>query len=430
MKKLLSAVFILFVSVSFIWAESVSGLKFQGLKKTKESYMQNLLKEYIGKDSEEIDIKEIETLLQAEGLFSDIAIRIEKSESIETEAEETAGTVDSAEPVEKVETAEITGNGAVIAVDVKEKITFIPLPFAMYSSDSGFMGGFMLMNMNAFGKKHMLVSGGFFGDSKQTAMLIYSKPAVDIAHPGFSVYSGFNHKKEEVTDFDDVTYFDVNNIQVRESFSINEKFNKYFSASTGLSYSYRHFFRDSLEDDHEFILNSSLSVGNVDWNGYYLITNSASVSCEIGYSTGEKEMIEACKFNGTLQFPVVPRVRMILNAAGQLQNGKTLLNKADSSDVGSTIMFKNFRTNQIFGTGLAIEEAVWKGKFGTVSLFETYEYDMASELNDGSFAYCHGPGAGVKLYIKQVAFPAMNLGFSYNVTQNDWKFVAAFGMGM
>lgn len=402
MKKLLSAVLFVLFAMPCFWSETVSELKVQGLKKTKESYMQELLKGYIGKDSNEIDLKEIETLLQTEGLFSEIDVRIEEPE----------------------------GEGAVLSVDVKEKITFIPLPFAMYSSDSGFMGGFMLMNMNAFGKKHMLVTGGFFGASRQTGMLIYSKPAVDVIHPGFSVYTSFSHKKEEVTDFDDNTFFDVDNIQTRGSFSVNEKFNKYFSASTGLSYNYRHFFRDSLEDDHEFTLSSALSVGTNDWNGYYLISKNASVSCEVGYSTSEERMIEACKFNGTFQHAFVPRVRMILDVAGQLQNGKTLLNKSDRGAVGSTIMYKNFVTEQIFGTGVAFEEAVFKGKFGTLSVFETYEYDMAKELVDGSFAYCHGPGAGVKLYIKQVAFPAMNMGFSYNVTQNDWKFVASFGMSM
>lgn len=397
MKKFVAVVLSVFLGSGIIFSEPVTSIKFEGLKKTKEDYMQDRLKEFLGKDSEELNLKQVETVLQAEGLFSDIDVKVE---------------------------------GPELLVTVKEKITFIPLPFAMYSSDSGFMGGFMLMNMNAFGKKHMLVTGGVFGADRQTGMLIYSKPAGDIQHPGYSVFSSFAHKSESVTDFDDNEYFDVNGLMARGRFMVNENLNKYVSVSTGADYTYQHFFRDSLSDNHEIAIRTSVSLNHVDWNGYYLITNGISLDADVGYCSIESRIVESIRTSGMLQYAFVPQVRGILTASCDIEAGRFLVNKADSGNVGSTIMFKKFKTDQLFGTGIAVEEALCKTKFGTISLFETYEYDMGKDLYDDSFVYCHGPGAGVKLYIKQLAFPAMNIGFSYNVTQNDWKFVASFGVSM
>lgn len=397
MKRIVALVLSVLFLVSGLYAETINSIRFEGLKKTKEDFMQERLKEFLGKEAEELNLKQVETVLQAEGLFSEIEVSVEGSE---------------------------------LVVTVEEKITFIPLPFAMYSSDSGFMGGFMLLNMNVFGKKRMLVTGGIFSAEKQTGMLIYSKPAGDIHHPGYSIYSSLGHCDGEVTDFEDNSYFDVEMFNARAKFSINENINKYVSFSTGISYWYQNFFTDSITDNHEVLVSSSIDVNHVNWNGYYLITNSAAVSAEVGYSNVDQTMVERIGFRGMTQYAFVPMVRGILTCACDLQTGKFILNKADCSDVASTIMFTDFKTDQLFGSGIALEEALCKTKFGTVSLFETYEFDMAKDIFDDSFVYCHGPGAGVKLYIKQLAFPAMNIGFSYNVTQNDWKFVASFGMSM
>ena len=173
-----------FLSGNFLFSETVSSIKFTGLKKTKESYMQNLLKDFVGKDSGEINLNEIETILQAEGLFSEINLNFENAENSAI-----AGESENSGDAEKTENSTVTLN-----VTLKEKITFLPLPFASYSSD-GFMGGFMLMNMNAFGRKNNLILGGVFSKNTQMGLLMFSKPAGDLKHPGFGTFTNFSHKK-------------------------------------------------------------------------------------------------------------------------------------------------------------------------------------------------------------------------------------------
>ena len=111
---------------------TVVDLKIDGLKKTKESYVHRILSEYIGKKESEVKIKEIETILQEQNLFSEISVSLLSEENSEK---------------------------CILNINVKEKITFIPLPFVSVSKD-GPMGGFVPMEMNALGKKYQYSAGG------------------------------------------------------------------------------------------------------------------------------------------------------------------------------------------------------------------------------------------------------------------------------
>lgn len=55
--------FFLFSYCAFAEGSKVSEVRFEGLKTTKESYVQKLLEKYAGMEEENVDIKEIETLL-------------------------------------------------------------------------------------------------------------------------------------------------------------------------------------------------------------------------------------------------------------------------------------------------------------------------------------------------------------------------------
>ena len=85
---------------------TVVDLKIDGLKKTKESYVHRILSEYIGKKESEVKIKEIETILQEQNLFSEISVSLLSEENSEK---------------------------CILNINVKEKITFIPLPFVSVS---------------------------------------------------------------------------------------------------------------------------------------------------------------------------------------------------------------------------------------------------------------------------------------------------------
>lgn len=405
---------LVFLSVNFLFSETVSSIKFTGLKKTKESYMQNLLKDFVGKDSGEINLNEIETILQAEGLFSEISLNFENA--CGADESENSGDGENAE-----------NSTAILNVNLKEKITFLPLPFASYSSD-GLMGGFMLMNMNAFGRKNNLIFGGVFSKKMQMGLLMFSKPAGDLKHPGFGTFANFSHKENKITSFDDDTLFEFDSINFRERLNLTEKFSKYFSASIGAEYFYGHFFKNEMNDYHQWIASTGFNFQKLNWNGWYLVGNGFSAECSAGYSTDWK-IIEGISFRANCQIPIAARNRLIFSAGGTIEANKNAMLQADRGNIGCSIMNSNFKTERIAGAMISMEEALFRHKIATVTLYETYEGAIAED-SDESFVYCHGPGAGLKVYMKQIAFPAMNMGFSYNVNQNFFKFVISIGMSM
>lgn len=406
-----------FLSGNFLFSETVSSIKFSGLKKTKESYMQNLLKDFVGKDSGEINLNEIETILQAEGLFSEINLNFENAENSAP-----AGESENSGDAEKTENSTVTLN-----VTLKEKITFLPLPFASYSSD-GFMGGFMLMNMNAFGRKNNLILGGVFSKNTQMGLLMFSKPAGDLKHPGFGTFTNFSHKENKITNFDDDTLSEFDSINFRERLNMTEKFNKYFSASIGVEYFYGHFYKNEMDDYHQWLVSTGFNFQKLNWNGWYLVGSGFSADFSAGYSTDWK-IIEGISFKASYQIPVAERNRLIFSAGGTIETNKNAMLQADRGKIGCSIMNSNFKTERIAGAMISMEEALFRHKIATVTLYETYEGAIAED-SDEKFVYCHGPGVGLKLYMKQIAFPAMNMGFSYNVNQNFFKFVISIGMSM
>ncbi len=392
--------FFLFSFYAFAEGSKVSEVRFEGLKKTKESYVQKLLEKYTGMEEENVDIKEIETLLQAQGLFSEINV------SLSSEGDETPHTV--------------------IVVKVKEKITFLPLPFASYSSD-GFMGGFMLMNMNAFGKKYTLVGGGVFSPSVQTGMLAFSKPAVDIRHPGLSFYTSLSRKNLKFLDFAGNTVMDNKYFTAAADLSVSEKLLPFFTCSIGSHFD----MADVLETDdypalYQWAGTMSFSLQNVDWNGWYLISQSANLRGELGWSSDEK-LIGGCSFKGELQIPFVPRIRGILSGSGAFTYNKNEVFWLSKSSGGSSILDSKFRTDFIAGTSFTVETALLKRKFGTVSLYGSYEYVIAHDFDD-TFKSASGPGFGGKLYLQQVAFPAVVMGAAYNINRNKWQYVISVGV--
>ena len=182
----------------------ITEIKITGLKKTKPAYMQQVLEKYKGVPITQIDLDEVETTLQAEGLFSESEAEITRNENGEL----------------------------ILSVTVTEKISFIPLPFLSYSSSTGFMGGLMLMDTNAFGVKDQYIVGGIFSGSMQMGVMSFSKPSLSRTKPGFSINGSFMHRDNTFQDTDEKTFLEYENIGASATFSITDKITEHASVKS------------------------------------------------------------------------------------------------------------------------------------------------------------------------------------------------------
>lgn len=393
MKKYFCLFSLLFFSVFSAFSRQIETIEIIGLKKTDESYVQSLLKEYCGKESSSVDAADVETVLQAEGIFSEVHVSVNEEK---------------------------------ISIEVKEKITFLPLPFASYSSD-GFMGGFVLMNMNAFGRKNNIIAGGLVRRNMYTGMMMFSKPAVNISKPGFFAFCSVSYRENEVTDFFNDTVYEGDSFFVRGTLAVEEKLLPFLKLSLDAGYTLANIW-DAMEDPvvNLWLFGTKISLSDVNWNGWYLITNSFNARAALGFDADGNYVQEYSAF-GELQVPFVPRVRGVLRASGIMSWNKNILLLNGRTDVGSTILYSKFRSERLAASSFMLETSVFRKKVATVSVYGSYECAVARDF-DESTAFAHGPGTGLRVYLQQVAFPALALGVSYNVPENLFQVAASIGV--
>lgn len=385
----------------------VSKINFIGLKKTQKSYIQSRVGKFVGGTLGETDMHALETAIQLEGLFDDIQISVE--ESGEGEAE--------------------------INVSVKEKITFIPLPFAMYSS-SGFMAGGVVMDTNAFGRKDMFMLGGVFSNDSKMAVASFAKNG---AVWGFSIFGLFSKDTPELCGLDGGTVLEYNSLSGGASVGVSYKFSERQSVSMSLSFKT---FSLKSENGYSYEVGSltagtagfSYSASTSDWNGLFMSTNSFRISGEVGITSAkDKNLCFPHNYSVKLsaQKPVLSqRLRAYSSAAGYLAFNAHISDFQGQGAASVSILPQKFSAERLFGGNAGIEFAVIKGKYALVSLYSDYQVAWAEDFgaDDFDFTFMHGPNGGVRVYLARIAVPALALGVSYNVTKSNWQFAASLGM--
>ncbi|MBR1536930.1 MAG: hypothetical protein IJ630_08325 [Treponema sp.] len=390
----------------------ISKINFIGLKKTRESYIQSKVKKFLNEPGSEENLHNLETTLQLEGLFNDIKIESEKKNDTECE----------------------------LNISVTEKITFIPLPFAMYS-DTGFMAGGVIMDTNAFGRKDMFMFGGFFSKETLSGMAAFSKSAGEHGRPGISVFVSTAKKFPEYDNLSEEVVLKFKSIAFDANLLISEKFSEHITFSNGFSFS-----SSSNRDvsDYEGFSPESIITGSVsfslgysksDWNGVFMSTNSASISAEAGLTNSDEKKIRYPRrfsFSIGEQYPIFwDRFRIYQKISGfyGIDNHLSAFTEQGAGSV--SILPGYFVTERIIGGNAGFELALKKFSWGMISIYADYQLVYAQDFTiegDGDYEFEHGANGGMRLYLAKIAFPALGIGLSYNVMHNRWQFSAAMGV--
>ncbi|MBE6355070.1 hypothetical protein [Treponema sp.] len=402
-KKIITA-----LSLSFLYtaafASTITDYKISGLKKTKPETLKPYLDTFLNKDSEEIDLHEIETTLRTYGIFSDIKVTL-----TETEGDENA---------------ETDSKTSTLNISLKEKITLLPLPFAFYSSKN-YGGGLFILNSNAFGKKDVLAAGGMILSDKIFGMFAYSH-APENNSLGWSLFSSAGKTDHTVTDINDKELNKYYTTGFSFSAGLSESLNSFCTLSQNIGYSYNNFSECDYEDSHNISGSLSFSASFSDWNGYFLLSKSLSLRGGADYSS-VNDFSENAAFSLTLQNNFfTSRIRSIIDLKTSYQHGVSIENKNSASDCGLKIISGNFVSTELALARLSLEGAVYKSSAITMSLLGSYEADFAKDYDD-SAAICHGPGFGFYVYLEKIALPALGFTYSYNVNKKYSTFNFSLG---
>ncbi|MDE6773853.1 MAG: hypothetical protein K2J14_04420, partial [Treponemataceae bacterium] len=131
--------------------------------------------------------------------------------------------------------------------------------------------------------------------------------------------------------------------------------------------------------------------------------------------------------HGFFQQPIVPRVRLCLDASLSLESHKNILLQQTRQNVSNTLIPSNFHSPAMAAADCTVEAAILKAKILILSFYAGYQAIAADDC-DGGIDFSHGPGGGLKLYLQKINFPACSLGLYYNVPHAYIQFGASIGV--
>ncbi|MBO4546989.1 MAG: hypothetical protein J5700_05365 [Treponema sp.] len=356
--------------------------------------MDGLLSQYMQKPASKETLQAIETTLQAQNLFDQI----------------------------KVSAREAGQGQAAVDISFKEKWTILPLPVGWYTGDT-YGAGLFIMDMNAFGRHCMATAGGLYSSSGIMFAGVFQKPPVQKGELGFSVAANFSKGKRDFANSKNYKVFGYDSIYAGARSKILFKPTNSTAASLGAGYS---FFNpiDSpwVSRRNQWSVDASGGISSSSWNGFFLSVNSFNVGGEFLFSdVAQQKFAQTLTFAGEVQQPICGRIRLITGARGFVSNNLLKTNYVGRAKSGMTLLPSAFMTDQIFGLLTGFEAAVVKAHFGVLSVYGLYEVAAARELNNSTYL-CHGPEAGVRLYLAKLAYPAFAMGTSYNVNENRFQY--------
>ncbi|WP_407398071.1 hypothetical protein [Treponema sp.] len=384
-------------TVSF--ASPIKAIHFDGLKKTKEFILQRDVEGFLGKEADENTIHALETLLQKEGLFSEI--KLSQSES---------------------------ADGTEITATVKEKITFIPLPLFSVSGGKA-MGGAFLIDSNAFGLKHTVALGGFFSSSEYRGIWMYGRPPKGHV-PGVTLFGSAGKKNQKYVNIDDVECIDYDMVSANSGITLTEVFTGYLSASMSANFGFKDFDerdKGTIESNRYVDLKPSVRLGSSDWNGVFMSTKSLSYTNETVIYTNHY-VWHVFSPSIVFQQPIFSDdLRFIFGANGVHCKYVPYSAYVGNGALGVSILPSKFGTRSGVGMSAGLEYAAFKTKIGLFSVYGSYQCAKVEDFDD-EYKFNQGFGGGMTMYLKQIAIPAMNLGIYYNTTKKEMH--SSFSIGM
>ena len=444
---------------------TIAAIEISGLVRTQEFVLQREMKRFIGKEATDNTLHEIETYLQVQGLFNNITVQLagapaassseeatleEASETAEDEREgegpadagdelaaegdepsgEGEGSEDEeargGEPYESAEGTQ-SGEGVTVQVTLEEKISIMPIPFAMVSNGD-FSGGFFLFDSNALGLKHTFAVGGMISADSKFGIAMYTIPAVGF-RPGVSIATSVEQGEYEICDTHEDTVYEHESFLFSGSVTIEEKLTSFLSLVAETGFKMTQVDGDSeiegvIETVRAWKVGGGAQVSFHDWNGVFTSQKGLAFRSTVSVTT-QNDIFTEIEASEVFQqsLPALPRVRFIHSAAGAWGVDTPIVFYHGGRSAAVSLFPDDFKSERLAGCSTGLECAVFQTRYGIISLYGVYQAALAQDLDD-DYVFNLGAGGGMKVYLSKVAMPACAVEVIYNITEErlDWGF--------
>jgi len=331
---------------------------------------------------------------------------------------------------------DLDGEGAVVTVSVSEKWTFIPIPMVFFGS-GGWSAGISLMEANFLGLRKTLAIGGSRSDLGFGGFIAYVDPRFLGARTALGAFSTYGSSKVEARYMDGSDYASFTKTTADAGLHIGYPSEAELSVDAGLALLFTGVSAADVAGNAEGLLRHEtlalmpgigLAYDARRSSGYRRTGPAAKVSYMHGFGlrgTSSSDIVEAgategiaAFLDGLFDFGIKGRYgAQPLQAQGALSGpGYRTLPQGG--------VFSNESLALYASLDLPFVEASWC----VMTLGAFYEGGACATGPDEEKEVFHGPGLGYRLYLRNIAVPAVGIDAAYNVPAGSFVFSASVGL--
>jgi outer membrane protein assembly factor BamA len=396
------------LSTAFIAANGdalVSRVSYEGAKRTRASALQELTGLKVGMRLSEIDPEAIKQSVLKSGIFSAIEL-----------------------------SAVIEEGQAAVTVVVKEKWSFIPIPAASFGSE-GWSAGLTLLEYNFLGLRKTLVLSGSDSNLGWSGIIAYSDPRFLHSRASFRAFASGKSSSKEARYMDGASYAAYDEKTADGGLSLVYPSEGKLSAELDLTLRYSGIGADTalryglFQESLALIPGLALNYDGRRFVGYR--NEGALANATYTHSFGIEGMpsADSIEASGELDLTLSPWLVLELGAVGHYGT-RNFQGQGSLSGMGFRTLPQGYSfsaKNAAAYVDLALP--FLKLGWSVMEIFPFYEGGLyATGLIGERLDAFHGPGIGYRLYLRDIALPAVGINAAYNLPAK--KFVVSANVGV
>lgn len=323
--------------------------------------------------------------------------------------------------------------GALITIELEEKWTLLPIPVAVRTRDTQSYGLF-LYESNALGYNKRVFAGAMYTNFGWNGMAGFFSPGMRDNGFVMSAMARFGDKTFESMDM-------PGNLHQRyraryQDYTLWAGYQFFHRLTVSAQGRYRDYeVRERGDDMNPPSSSRSATPGfRFQYRDLHYIgfsNEGIDVIADVmrGYSLDGERWFHESRVRGKMALAVTPEHFLVL----MLNGGAGGIPEAIYERIGGKPGFKTLRPEEIasdryWSASPQYEFAICPCSWGTVTGVAFYEAGQCRILN--SMEFFHGPGGGVRIYLRNIAFPAFGFDYAWNVVTGNSEFSASIGYSM
>lgn len=390
MKKIILLCLLALGSILFSETYRVADIKVNGLKRTKRTTVLNIIDVNKGDEIEKTSLELYRQKLLESGIFTN---------EIEIELDQ------------------IDDKNVNLLIELEDKWTLIPLPFFSFSEDS-FTAGGIFIESNLLGLNQSLVAGVIYSDEDLTGFAAWSYP--ELKYGSLSLSLSFNSGKSKTMDFyGNITEGEDNNF-IAGGPSYTQPISDNFNLRTSLRYRF-------LNEKNFILYNFELTYKDLKYSDTFTEGIDLKLSYNSEIDIEDSKYLKGVLLEGSYSYILLTHL-FLIDLKGGYNFDKDDYYLLFGAKKGSLVIPKNMIRSDWYSSGqLSYELKIVEFSWGYLTLPLFFDIGVVQIQGSETYDSYYGPGAGMNLYMKKVAVPAMGIFYVYDIPNERYNFTFSIG---